>query len=596
MNEGKASFAAQGVIAVAIAFLPGVALARFLEVTWLDDPIAVLRDSLAGALVVGFAYALGLRRSTDRLGALRRFNLRAMPLLGAPLAVLLLDPVVAASRGGLVLAAIAGWAIAAGVSTLHVRAPSARRLHRAELLGVAAASLVVGAWLARLALVRHAAMQTNTYDFGLFANAIWNTAEGRWFSCTLVPTGSILDEHVSLSLVAFAGLIKLGMPAAGLLVLQALWICAGAVPMYLLARRHLGAAGGRVFALAYLLHPSVHVGALWDFHPLGFAAPLVITLVLYGSRRRLHPLFVASAIGLLMLREELAFVLIAYAASLVVDGRVRRAAGLAAGALLFLVVLNLAMGHTSSHVSRYAEVAARGGGGLRGMVLAVIFDPVFVLGYALTYSKVVYVGMQGVGVLGAAALVRRAWPMLALGVAFSLLATSEAVYNPFFHYTTMLYPVALAWAPAGLSRLAAMRWSRAPRAARRRALLVAVAVASILSSATYGGLHDNDVFRAGFTAPRREISQAAAQRLVWLEAQLQAIPTDTPIAVTGRVGPHAAMRPRVYAYPPEEDVEVMVLFVGDLRKEQKRALREAVAAGTWSIDESSGSLQIYRRR
>lgn len=583
-------------LAVVFALVPGTTLAQLQALTWQDNPATVVRLVVAGALVVGFGYGLILRRASDRGAALRNANMRALPLLGLPLLGLLVDAEVAATRGGLVLAAIAAWGVMAASSRLHGRDPTPRRAHRAELWGVLGAALLVGAWLARLALVRHSSMQTNTYDFGLFANAIWNTAQGRPFVCSLVPTGSVLDEHVSLALLPFGALMKAGLPPRGFLVVQALWICLGAVPLYQLARRHLGAAGGRVFALAYLLHPSVHVNALWDFHPMSFAAPLLITLALYGERQRLHWIFVASAGGLLMLREEFAFVLVAFSVTLALAGRTRRAAGLAASALGFLVVLNLSMGQTSSHLARYADVAERGGGGIVGMMLATLFEPSFVLGYALSYAKVVYVGMQTVGVLGTAVVVRRAWPMLALAGAFSMLASSRAVYNPFFHYTTMLYPLALAWAPLGVSRLAALPWSSASIALRRRSLIMAVGMASIGLSVTYGGLHDNEVFRAGFRSPRREISERGLERLEWLEARLAEIPQHVPIAVTGRVGPHAATRPHVYAYPTDRAVEVLVVFQGDLRAEHKSALRAAVGSGEWRVEASSGSLVVYRRR
>lgn len=582
-------------MAVVLALAPGTTFAQLRGLAWEDDAAAVLRVVIAGALLVAFAYALILRRACDRAAALRRANVRALALLGLPLLGLLLDPEVATTRGGLVLASVVAWALMVAASRLHGRDPAPTRPHRAELLGVLGAALIVGGWLARLALIRHASMQTNTYDFGLFVNAIWNTAQGRWFECSLVDTGSMLDEHVSLALLPFSALMKAGLSPRGFLVLQALWICVGAVPLYVLARRHLGAGGGRVFALAYLLHPSVHVNALWDFHPMSFAAPLLVMLVLYGERRRVHAGFVLSAAGLLMLREEFAFVLIAFSMTLALRGQTRRAAGLAFAAVSFLVVINLSMGHTSSHLARYAAVAQRGGGGITGMMLTSLFEPAFVLSYALSYAKVVYVGMQAAGVLGMAALVRRAWPMLALAAAFSMLATSRAVYNPFFHYTTMLYPLALAWAPEGLSRLSALRWSSASVSLRRRALVAAVAMASIGMSLTYGGLHENDAFRAGFQTPRRELSEQATERLAWLEAQLAAIPADVPMAVTGRVGPHAATRANVYAYPTEHEVEIMVVFVADLRKEHKASLRDGVRQGDWAEAGSTGSIVIYRR-
>ncbi len=582
-------------VAVAIAVVPGITAAHLFGAS-IEEGLGVsIRYALASALVVGFFYAMRVRRGPGGAAGVVALNLRLLPLLALPLLPLLADPKVASGRGGLALAAILVPAALMAVSRLHGAEPQPRRRPRLELPGIILAAAVVGGWLAWLAWVRHASMQTNTYDFGLFTNAIWNTSQGRWFACTLVPTGSILDEHVSLALVGFAALLKLGLPPVGLLALQALCICAGAVPAYMLGRRHLGSAGGRVFAFAYLVHPSVHANALWDFHPLSFAAPLVMVLVLLGERRRLHPLFGLSVVGLLLLREEMAFVVIAYAAVLALRGRPQRAAGLVALAVAFLLALNVAMGQTSSHLSRYAELAEHGGGGLTGMVIAAVFDPVFLLGHALTYAKVVYVGMQAAGVLGLAALARRAWPVLALAVAFSMLATSRHVFNPYFHYTTMLYPLVLAWAPEGLSRLACVRWSRAPLALRRRALLVAVAVASTLVSFGYGGLSDNGVFRAGFTAPRREISEASVQRLAWLEAQLAQLPEGVPMAVTGRIGPHVATRPHVYAYPAETSVDVLVLFSGDLRKEQRAQLAEEQRAGRWQKVAFTGSIWVLRR-
>ncbi len=583
------------VLAAVIALMPGITAAHVAGASVESGLGMLVRYALASAALVGFAYGVQLRRVPDRAAEMIALNRRLLPLAASPAVLLLADPEVVSGRGGLALAAILVPALLVGASRLWGAEPEARRAPRFDLLGVCLAAAVLGGWLCWVAWARHASMQTNTYDFGLFTNAIWNTSQGRLFACTLVPTGSILDEHVSLALVGFAMLMKLGLPPVGLLFLQALWVCGGAVPAYLLGRRHLGAAGGRVFAFAYLVHPSVHANALWDFHPLSFAAPLLLVMVLLGDRRRLHPLFVSSVLALLLLREEMAFVVIAYALCLGLRGRPRRAAGLAALAMSFLVVVTLAMGQTSSHLSRYADVAERGGGGLTGMVVAMLFDPVFVLGHALTYSKVVYVAMQSVGVLGLAGLARRAWPVLGLAIAFSMLATSRHVFNPYFHYTTMLYPLVLAWAPEGVSRLASLRWGRASAAQRRRGLLVAVAVASALLSFAYGGLHENTVFRAGFTAPRREISEAAGERLAWLRAQLQMIPPDVPLAVTGRIGPHVATRPHVYAYPTEQRVDVLVLFSADLRKDHKESLAEALRTKRWQTIASSGSIRILRR-
>ncbi|MEM6294108.1 MAG: DUF2079 domain-containing protein [Myxococcota bacterium] len=581
--------------AVLVAVMPGVAAARLFDGPDLPDGIGrAVRFAVASALLVGFVAFLWMRRR-KRWDALSAWNRRALPLLTAPVLVLLADTDLVSTRGGLALGSIAAFALTVASSRLAGPVPAPMRRRRATPWVILAAALLVGGWLSSIAWVRHDSMQTNTYDLGLFVNAIWNTSQGRWFVCTLVPTGSILDEHVSLMLVVFAALMKMGLTAKGLLALQAMWLCAGAVPAYLLARRHLGEAGGVVFAAAYLLHPSVHANALWDFHPLSFTPPLVLWMFVWGRTRRLRPAFLLCVLALLMLREDMAFVLLAYAATLWLDGRARRAALVGGIAIAFLVGLNLAMGQTTSHVSRYADLAARGGGGLTGLVVSSLFDPSFVLSHALSYGKVVYVGMQGVGVLLLPALARRRWPLLGVTVAFSVLATSKHVSNPYFHYTSLLLPIVFGLAPAGASAL--LVWTRGfgPIATRRRALVHGVFAGSLALSFAYGGLHDNESFRAGFRTPRRTLSEAAGERVAWLRGALEGIPDGTSMAVTGRVGPHVAQRPAVYAFPPERPVELMIVFRGDLRRDQRTWLQEQVASGAWSIVESTGSLSIYRR-
>ncbi len=600
MSFGAGVSKGSSVVAVGVALLigamPGVTVAHLLlDVDVARDPFPVVRTALASMLLIGFAYGLRLRRARGRGGALHRLNTRLFPLALSPMLLLFPDAELASTRGGLVVAAAVVLGLAVVRSRLAGSRPRPRAPWRWEWVTVVVASLTVGGYLGHLALVRHAAMQTNTYDFGLFANAIWNTSQGRWFACTLVPSGSILDEHVSPALLWFAWLFRLGLPATSLLVVQALFLASGAVPAYFIARRHLGAAGGRVFAFAFLIHPSLHANALWDFHPLSFAAPLLLWLVLLGRAPRIGIGFVASLVALLMLREELAFVVLAYSATLALRGRPLRGVGLAAAGGLALWAVNVATGHTSSHLSRYAEVAERGGGGLSGVVRTVGLDPGYVLSHALTYPKVVYLAMQMGGVFALALLARGAWPLLGFAVAFPMLATSAHVSNPYFHYTTMVYPIVFALAPAGVT-WASLRWrGTAPIATARRAWLSGVLVASAALSFAYGGLHDNPSFRAGFVAPRRDVGPKATERLRWLRARLEEISPEASLAVSGRIGPHVIGREAVYAYPTERDVDLLVLFRSDLRPAQKRLLQQGVESGQWRVREATGSILIYER-
>ena len=59
--------------------------------------------------------------------------------------------------------------------------------------------------------------------------------------------------------------------------MQAVAVALGAVPVFLLARKHLGSEwAGLGFALAYLLYPPTQWLVVDDFHPVALATPLLL--------------------------------------------------------------------------------------------------------------------------------------------------------------------------------------------------------------------------------------------------------------------------------------------------------------------------------
>ena len=576
-------------LAVLIAVMPGLAAGRLVADEGFDAG-TLLRYELASVLAVGFAYAFAVRRAQDRVAALRRMNTRLLPLAAAPALVLVLDPNLTAKRGGLVFAAIGVAAALTGIAASSVRPRRARG--RWDLYGVGLATIAVGVHLARLAWIRNATMQTNTFDLGLFTNTIWNTGNGDLFRCTFLASGTLTSEHFSPILILFA---PFDPPANALLIVQAFAIVSGAVPAYLLGRRHLGNAGGRVLALAYLLHPAVHANALWDFHPLSFAPPVILWLAWIGPRRRTVAFAVLAAV-LLALREELAVFAVMFALYLALRGGKRRGAALAGAAILYIGILVAAGLLGEAHVHRYSALAEHGGGGRGGLFSALFLDPAFVLQHALSYQKVGYVLMQCMPVLLVVLWVREGWVLLALGLAMVLLASSGAVINPYFHYSSAMYPAAFVAAGRGATAVT-VRLSRAftrPRADVRRGVVAAMFTAAVGTSLAYGGLHDNETFRAGFTAPRRELTDAAVKRLAALERTLGTLPADASLAVTGRVGPHVAKRSEVYQYPEVPDADYLIVFRSDLREKHMRELRAAVGRGELEIVHDEFSIVVYR--
>lgn len=148
------------------------------------------------------------------------------------------------------------------------------RLRHPAVLPSAAAAFVV--LVGAAACARHATFRSNGYDLGLFENVLWNTSQGRWLASDVLGR-SFLGEHLSPILLPIALVYKVLPTTETLLVLQAVALALGVFPVVRLARaeiRHEPLA--QVFGLAYLLYVPLRSVALFDFHPVAFAVPLLL--------------------------------------------------------------------------------------------------------------------------------------------------------------------------------------------------------------------------------------------------------------------------------------------------------------------------------
>ena len=135
--------------------------------------------------------------------------------------------------------------------------------------------------------------------------AVWATAHGHPLAVTNLEgeQTSRLGSHVDPILVAFAPLWWIWPSPSMLLAAQAIAIALGALPVFWLARKHLGSERAALgFALAYLLYPAVQWLTLAEFHPVALACPLLLYAFWYLDEDRLVP-FAAFA-GLAALTKE----------------------------------------------------------------------------------------------------------------------------------------------------------------------------------------------------------------------------------------------------------------------------------------------------
>ena len=107
------------------------------------------------------------------------------------------------------------------------------------------------------AIARHEAFLSQRDDLGNMTQAIWATLHGHFLSTTTESGAQVsrLGIHVDPFLVLLTPLWWLWSSPLLLVTLQALAVSAGAVPVFWLARKHLGSErAAAFFVFAYLLY------------------------------------------------------------------------------------------------------------------------------------------------------------------------------------------------------------------------------------------------------------------------------------------------------------------------------------------------------
>ena len=380
-----------------------------------------------------------------------------------------------------------------------------------------------------LAVLEHRAFETGRFDLGNMVQAVWSTAHGHPLDVTELDGDQVnrLGAHVDPLLAVFALLWRLWPSPAMLLVVQAVVIALGALPVFWLARKHLGSQRiSALFALAYLLYPPVEWLALDEFHPVALACPLLLYALWYLDEARLPAAIPFLALAALT-KEEVPLVVAGLGVWFAI-ARGRRVAGAAialAGTALAAFYLTVVIPHyrhggSPAFYDRYDAV----GGSPGGIVETAFTDPGVLLGAMtdgrdLTYLLQLALPLAGV-FLAAPLLLIPALPELAA----NLLSETETQTSIEFHYTAPITPFLVAGAILGAARL--------PR------LAPLVLAASLVGAVALGPLGTGELVPDRMSAHDRVAARA-----------LELIPPDAAVTSTNGLGAHLSARRRVFSFP-----------------------------------------------
>jgi uncharacterized membrane protein len=411
---------------------------------------------------------------------------------------------------------------------------------------VAAGAATYAAGLGALAVLQHRAFWTGRFDLGNVVQAVWSTAHGDVLDVTGLPGVPIsrLGAHFEPIVVAFAPLWWLWPDASLLLVCQAVAVATGAVPVYLLGRKHLGsdwAAAG--FALAYLLHPATQWLALDDFHAVALATPLLLWAFWFLDEDRLLA-FAVVALAACLTKEQIGVVVGAmglwYALR---PGRRRAGAAIAVGGLAITVVaFAIVIPHYSiSGASRFEGRYEAIGGSPSGILETAATDPGAIVAAATQSRDLAYLGDLLLPLLALPLLAPLAALTAVPDLALSLLSDTRTQTSIHFHYTAGALPGLMVGAVLGAARLRRrFAWARRPEG---RLVVVSTLVAGIV----LGPLPVWSHVPFGSTIGAREHVVGAHARVA--ERALRLVPPDAPVSATNTLGAHLSERRRVFSFP-----------------------------------------------
>jgi uncharacterized membrane protein len=423
---------------------------------------------------------------------------------------------------------------------------------------VAAAAAAFAGVFGTIAVLRHRAFESGRFDLGNMTQAVWSTANGDVLSVTDLQGEQIsrLGSHFDPILAALAPLWWLWPSPELLLAVQALAVAAGAIPLFLLARRHVPERAAAAVAVAYLLFPPVQWLTASDFHPVALATPLLLGAWLFLDTRRLWP-FALCAAAALATKEHVGLSVAGMGAWYGLAHRdYRRGAAIAAAAggvallAALVVVPPVASAGSSAFESRYDDPAL--GSRDLGYVVRLLL-PLALLPLAAPLALVAALPELGLNVL-------------------STTVTQTSVRT---HYAATIAPALLVATVFAVRRLGA----RAAYVALGAALAGTVALGPAGRIETTADAHDAALRRAVAT-----------------------VPDGAPVSATNALGAHLSARERIFSFPVLREATWVAVdttrltHLDSLRPERARpALARLRRDPAWRVVFAEDGVLVLRR-
>ena len=452
---------------------------------------------------------------------------------------------------------------------------------RGSLLVVAAAAVAYLLVFGSLSIARYDSYRAHGLDLGTMDQAAWNTLHGRILERTPLyrdpADGSryenrLLDAKLELIFLPLSTLYAVWSDPRLLLFVQTAALAAGAIPLYLLARDRLAAAGtastwpATVLAGAYLIYLPLHYVNMADFHPSALMIPPLIAAWRAMRLRRWAQYYAWFALALLC-RVDAALVGLGVGAAILVAERGARRHGAwtvaVAGAWLALDFAVVVPAVRAAYGSGAGDLVSRRfealGGSPLGILRTLVSQPLSVLSMLVDLDKAQALVdlLAPTGFLGLLA----PWALLPTLPVLAVNFLSESAWQQSIHAHYMAPVIPFVWIAAieGIAWLSRRieRTSPLARYARPGALSVFVLAYTGLVTWAFSPFPLGRSFRLA------DVYQPSVYEQD-LGVVLAQVPPDATVCAQSDLHPHLSQRRDVALYPrctlePGLEAEYVVL-------------------------------------
>jgi uncharacterized membrane protein len=444
------------------------------------------------------------------------------------------------------------------------------------------------AYVAIFTVRSHQHFNTYNYDLGQLDNQFYNALHGHPFRCTpLIREGnwSELRNHAEFAVFPLLPFYAIAPRAETLLIMQAILVASGAIPLYRFAARRLSPSLGVVFAYAYILYAPMHGALFFDFHFQPIAAAFILWMIDMFDERR-TALFVVFFILAISCREDISVGLACFGLFLMLTGyRTRAGFWIFAASTTFFVILRfiiMPLVGSWGFAEIYKDLFPGDEHNFVGIVKTMVTNPVFTFRSMLTQDKLRYLIQVLVPVVFLPLRRISLWLAVLPGIFFTVLttgygATTNIGYQYSGHFAAYIFPAAvLALAAFGTS---------AEGLVRRRAAAVAIVVATLITTSRWGSFPPRTGFQAGYgTVNFKPVTADEKQRAIWLHELGARVPPKAKLGVSDRELPHLSNHLDVYTLMEGYEGSEYIIYVPGTGGRDGNQAGRAIAAGYKEVD------------